>query len=122
MGTVLRPKLAPWDIEVQHKTIGWELEDCETNQGEGSGQVLRELMHAAAYKDSSPLGRPLLMPKRNLNKIGAEELSAFSNAHFTAPRMVLAGAGVEHSEFASLAEKYFSELPSGGAAEATPSP
>lgn len=116
--TILRPKLAAWDLETQHKTIGWELEDYESNQGEGSGVVLRELMHAAAYTDSSPLGRPLLMPKRNLGKIGAAEVGSFTSSLYTAPRMVLAGAGVEHGEFASLAETYFGGIPAEGAAAA----
>jgi processing peptidase subunit alpha len=40
-------------------------------------------------------------------------LREYRATHFTADRMVLAGAGVSHDEFAELGGKYFAALPRG---------
>jgi len=104
--TLIRPKLAPWDIDEQRKVIGYDLESMEAN----AQSVLTELLHAAAYGDQSPLGRSLWCPQRNLNKLGETDLRAYMDSHFTAPRMVLSAAGIEHEFLVELAKKYFDEL------------
>jgi len=58
------------------------------------------------------------MPKRNIDKIGTDELLAFTNEHFHVNRMVLAAAGVEHSEMVDLAKKYFGSAKAGPSAKA----
>lgn len=70
--------------------------------------LLTELLHSAAYGESTPLGQPLWCPERNLGKLDASHLKSFMSKHFLANRMVLSGAGVDHDEFVKLAEKYFS--------------
>lgn len=105
--TIVRPKLAPWDIDEQRKVIGYDLENMEAN----AQSVLTELLHGAAYGEQSPLGRSLWCPARNLNKLGEDELRAYLQSHFTAPRMVLSAAGVEHDRLVDLASKYFEDLP-----------
>jgi len=84
----------PWDVTEQRRIIDIEREDLEKNaQG-----LVTEMVYAAAYTDSSPLGRPLFCPARNTHKIGANELTAFTAENYTANRMVLAAAGVDHDE------------------------
>ena len=114
--TLLRPKLAAWDIEEQRKTIGYELEEMEVN----AQSVLTEMLHAAAYGEQGALGRPLWCPKRNLGKLGEPELRAFMASHFTAPRMVLSAAGIEHDKLVALADKYFGALPTAPPTGAAP--
>jgi len=105
--TLQKPKLAPWDIDEQRKTIGYELEDMETN----AQAMLTEALHAAAYSEQGPLGRPLWCPKGNLAKLGEDDLRSFTQTHFTASRMVLSAAGIEHERLVELANKYFGDLP-----------
>jgi len=112
--SILRPKLAPWDIEEQRKVIGYELEEMETN----AQAVLTEILHAAAYGDGSSLGRPLWCPKYNLENITDVELKAYMDTHFVTNKMVLSGAGIGHSELVDLATKYFGDLKSSDAAPA----
>uniref|UniRef100_A0A7S2PHG5 Peptidase M16 C-terminal domain-containing protein n=1 Tax=Leptocylindrus danicus TaxID=163516 RepID=A0A7S2PHG5_9STRA len=68
-----------------------------------------EGLHACAYKDQ-PLGRPHLCPVENVGNITADTLQQFRAAHFTADRMVVAGAGIEHEKLLELADKYFGHL------------
>jgi len=114
--TILRPKLSPWDIDEQRKTIGYELEDMEQN----AQAVLTEMLHAAAYTEQGALGHPLWCPKRNLNKLGEDDLRSFMTTHFTAKRMVLSAAGVEHERLVDLANKYFADLPSASTSGSEP--
>jgi processing peptidase subunit alpha len=114
--TVLKPKFAPWDIEDQRKIIRIELEEMEKN----AQAMVTEMIFQAAYTDSSPLGRPLYMPKRNIEKIGSEQLVDFTNEHFQVNRMILAAAGVDHAELVELAKKYFGSAKAGPAAKAIP--
>lgn len=114
--TALKPKFTQWDIDDQRKIIRYELEEMEKN----AQAMVTEMIFQAAYTDSSPLGRPLYMPRRNIDKIGSEELFAFTNEHFHVNRMILAAAGVEHAELVELAKKYFGSAKTGNAAKAVP--
>lgn len=108
--TVLAPKFVEWDIEEQRKVIRYELEEMEKN----AQAMVTEMIFQAAYSDSSPLGRPMYMPKRNIEKIGSSQLFQFCDEHFKANRMILSGAGVDHAELVELANKYFGSAKSGG--------
>lgn len=57
------------------------------------------------------MGRPLWCPKRNLYKLGEEDLKQYMSKHFLAKRMVLSAAGIEHDLLVDLAGKYFDDLP-----------
>uniref|UniRef100_A0A7S3UY37 Alpha-MPP n=1 Tax=Aplanochytrium stocchinoi TaxID=215587 RepID=A0A7S3UY37_9STRA len=104
--SILRPALKPWDIEDQREVIGYELQAMEQN----AQALLTELLHSAAYGESTPLGQPLWCPERNLGKLNADTIRSFMSKTFLAKRMVLSGAGVDHDELVSLAEKYFADL------------
>lgn len=114
--TAMKPKFAQWDIDDQRKIIRYELEEMEKN----AQAMVTEMLFQGAYSDSSALGRPLYMPRRNIDKVGASELQAFTNEHFHPNRMILAGAGVEHAELVELAKKYFGSAKAGPAAKAVP--
>ena len=62
------------------------------------------------------LARPLLATKEQLKKITPASLAEFVARNYTPDRMVLAGAGMMHSELLGVAEPLLSTLPgkSGG--------
>ncbi len=72
-------------------------------------------IHEVAYKGA--LARPLLCPESALPGLSADKLRAFHARNFTAPRIVLAAAGVQHATLKSLADELVGGLPS-----APPSP
>lgn len=72
--------------------MGFELESLEEN----AQSLLTEVLHTAAFGESSPLGRSLWCPHRNIGKLGETELKEFMKRFFTRERMVLAAAGVDH--------------------------
>lgn len=50
--------------------------------------------------------------QENVKGLHREELQAYIRTHYTAPRMVVAGAGaVEHDHLVELSQKYFGQLP-----------
>ncbi len=50
--------------------------------------------------------------QENVKGLHREELQAYIRTHYTAPRMVVAGAGaVEHGQLVELSQKYFGQLP-----------
>jgi len=107
--TIVNPAFAEWDLDEQRKVIGYELEDMEANPQ----TVVTELVHKAAFTDSSPLGRSLWCPKRNIGKLTVDDLRAHMDEHYTADKMVLSAAGIEHDTLVELAKKHFSGIPKG---------
>ena len=96
--------LHAWEVTDQKKIIGYELEEQASNPS----SVLTEALHAAAFGENTPLGRPLLCPESNVGKMSDAVAREFMEATYSAPRMVLAGAGVDHDTLVNLAEKHFS--------------
>eukprot|EP00897_Mesotaenium_endlicherianum_P009431 jgi/Mesen1/8516/ME000480S07866 len=72
--------------------------------------LLLEALHTAGYDGA--LGRPLLCPESQLSRIDGQLLYEYVAENYTAPRMVLAAAGVEHEELKAIAEPLFGDLPS----------
>mmetsp|Transcript_23789 Transcript_23789/g.45233 ORF Transcript_23789/g.45233 Transcript_23789/m.45233 type:complete len:498 (-) Transcript_23789:1668-3161(-) len=74
-------------------------------------EVLFDHLHATAFQ-SSPLGRSILGPADNIRTLTSEDLKQYVATHYTAPRMVVVGAGgVEHDAFVKLVEQHFNKLP-----------
>lgn len=68
-------------------------------------------LHEAAYS-SSGLGMTILGPESNINSLKQKDLRDYIDTHYTAPRMVIAGAGaVDHEELVALSEQYWGQLP-----------
>eukprot|EP00899_Mesostigma_viride_P025916 jgi/Mesvir1/6509/Mv16778-RA.1 len=95
-------------IENERSVILREMQEVEGQPDE----VLFDHLHATAFQHS-PLGRTILGSAANVRSITRDDLSAYIKSHYTAPRMVIAGAGaVDHDALVALAESKFSDLPS----------
>ena len=82
-----------------------------------TGPTRAQGIHEVAYKGA--LARPLLCPESALAGLSADKLRAFHARNFTAPRMVLAAAGLPHSQLKQMADELLGGLPS---APASPAP
>lgn len=103
---MLNSKFDPAAINAERGTILREMEEVNTNIEE----VLFDNLHATAFQGSS-LGYTILGPKENIQKISRQQMVNYRSAYYTAPRMVLVGAGnVDHQQLVNLGEKYFSSL------------
>ncbi|KAK9867713.1 hypothetical protein WJX84_008185 [Apatococcus fuscideae] len=81
-------------------------------------EVVLDHLHATAFQNT-PLGRTILGPAENIQSINRQMLSDYIANHYTAPRMVLAGAGaVDHDELVDMAKSAFADLPSEGVSTA----
>ena len=80
-------------------------------------EVVLDQLHATAFQ-RSPLGHTILGPADNVARMTREHLLDYVQTHYTAPRMVLVGAGgVDHDELVKLAEKHFASAPGCGPAK-----
>jgi len=68
-------------------------------------------LHATAFQGTG-LGRTILGPEENIRSLTRDDLSKYIDTHYTAPRMVIAGAGaIDHEELCGLAGEYFGGIP-----------
>ncbi|CAB3997972.1 mitochondrial-processing peptidase subunit beta-like, partial [Paramuricea clavata] len=107
-------KLGEQEIERERGVILREMQEVDSQLEE----VIFDHLHATAYQGTA-LGRTILGPTENIKSIKRDDLLAYINKHYSAPRMVLAAAGgfdclycagVDHDELVKLAEKQFSGL------------
>jgi len=99
--------LDPAAIERERSVILREMEEVEKSQEE----VVFDRLHETAYQGCG-LARTILGPKENIQSLSQDDLSAYIKTHYTAPRMVVAGAGaVDHSQLVGLADNAFGNLP-----------
>jgi processing peptidase subunit beta len=93
-------------IERERSVILREMQEVEAVTEE----VVFDHLHATAFQ-YSPLGRTILGPAENIQSLTRDDLANYISTHYTAPRMVVAGAGaVEHDDLVKLAGKQFSGL------------
>lgn len=93
-------------IERERSTILREMAEVEKEAEE----VLFDHLHATAFQFTS-LGRPILGPAANVRSITRDDLAAYIGEHYTAPRMVVVGAGaVDHEALCALAATAFAGL------------
>ena len=107
---VLNPKFQSWEVAEQVKKMEADIANLTDNPQ----TTLLEALHSVAYHGG--LGRPLIAPKEVLGSLNADVLAEFYAQNYTAPRIVLAAAGVEHKALLSLAEPLLGGAPSGGSA------
>lgn len=103
--TIRDPQITEEEVERQLETADYEI-------GEIWGKpelILPELVHMAAYKDNT-LGHPLLCPKERLTSIDRRTIEAYRDAFFRPERIVVAFAGVPHTDAVNLAERYFGDM------------
>merc|ERR1711907_397458 len=106
--------LDPAAIDRERSVILREMEEVMSMKEE----VVFDELHATAYQGTS-LGRTILGPEENIRSITRDNLEAYINTHYTAPRMVFAGAGaVTQDQLVDLANKSFDKLPTASSASA----
>lgn len=114
---LLNATFDPKAIDRERDVILREMEEVEKQQEE----VIMDKLHETAFQGTG-LGRTILGPKENINSISRADLTAYIQEHYTAPRIVVAGAGaVDHDQLVGLAEKCFKDLPTHAAGGVTPS-
>lgn len=111
---VLNPKFQAWEVAEQVRKMEADVKNLQANPQ----TTLLEGLHSVAY--TGGLGRPLIVPEGCLGGLNADVAAQFYADNYTAPRMVLAGAGVAHDELVRLAEPLLGAAPRGGAASGEP--
>lgn len=104
---LLHSKYDERSIEQERHTILREYEEVSKDTHE----VIFDHLHTAAFQ-GAPLGRTILGPVQNIQKINRNDLVSFVKNQYTGNRMVVTGAGaVKHDELVKLTEKYFADAP-----------
>lgn len=99
-------KLDPKNIESERGVILKETEEVYTNTEE----LVQDHLHSIAFQGTA-LGRTILGPIENIKSIQRTDLEQYIKEHYTAPRMILVGAGgVDHEQLVALGEKHFASL------------
>jgi processing peptidase subunit beta len=94
-------------IERERDVILREMSEVNKHQEE----LVLDHLHAAAYQGTG-LGRTILGPEENIRSLTRSDLVSYIQNHYTAPRMVIAGAGaVQHDELCGWASQYFGDVP-----------
>jgi processing peptidase subunit beta len=100
--------ITPQNVENERGVILREMEDVNSQIEE----VVFDRLHETAYRENA-LGRTILGPVENIQRISQADIKEYIASHYTAPRMVIAGAGpIEHEELVDLAKKLFGDVPS----------
>lgn len=95
-------------IEREREVILREMSEVNKNQEE----LVLDHLHATAFQGTS-LGRTILGSEENIRSLTRDDLVNYINTQYTAPRMVVAGAGaVDHAELCGLAAEHFGKLSS----------
>jgi processing peptidase subunit beta len=104
---LLKSKLNEDAIERERDVILREMAEVNKQQEE----LVLDHLHATAFQGTG-LGRTILGPEENIRSLSKGDLSDYINTHYTAPRMVISGAGaIDHTELCNLAGEHFGELP-----------
>eukprot|EP00542_Grammatophora_oceanica_P015280 CAMPEP_0194045890 /NCGR_PEP_ID=MMETSP0009_2-20130614/18723_1 /TAXON_ID=210454 /ORGANISM="Grammatophora oceanica, Strain CCMP 410" /LENGTH=476 /DNA_ID=CAMNT_0038690927 /DNA_START=33 /DNA_END=1463 /DNA_ORIENTATION=+ len=115
---LLNSKLEPGAIDRERDTILREMTEVNKKQEE----LVLDHLHATAFQGTG-LGRTILGPEENIRSLSKGDLEDYINTHYTADRMVIAGAGaVDHAELCDLASKHFGNLPKADAGSVAVAP
>ncbi|KAJ4411745.1 Mitochondrial-processing peptidase subunit alpha [Gnomoniopsis sp. IMI 355080] len=103
--TIRNPKLTEEEVQQQLLTADYEITEIWSKPE----LILPELVHTAAFKDNT-LGHPLLCPKDRIGVIDKNVIQSYRDAFYRPERMVVAFAGVPHTEAVKLAEQHFGDM------------
>lgn len=104
---LLDSKLEEGAIERERDVILREMSEVNKQQEE----LVLDHLHATAFQGTG-LGRTILGPEENIRALKRDDLVNYIKTHYTAPRMVIAGAGaVDHNQLCDLSNKYFGNVP-----------
>eukprot|EP00543_Licmophora_paradoxa_P002599 CAMPEP_0202459336 /NCGR_PEP_ID=MMETSP1360-20130828/34764_1 /ASSEMBLY_ACC=CAM_ASM_000848 /TAXON_ID=515479 /ORGANISM="Licmophora paradoxa, Strain CCMP2313" /LENGTH=429 /DNA_ID=CAMNT_0049080353 /DNA_START=152 /DNA_END=1441 /DNA_ORIENTATION=+ len=104
---LLNSKLEESAINRERDVILREMSEVNKQQEE----LTLDHLHATAFMGTG-LGRTILGPEENIKSLTKDDLSNYIKTHYTAPRMVIAGAGaINHHQLCDLASQHFGSLP-----------
>ncbi|GJP75945.1 hypothetical protein CLOP_g6343 [Closterium sp. NIES-67] len=112
--TVRNSLFHDWEVKEQVDKVRSELAQLQATNPQG---LMLEALHSAGY--AGALGQPLLAHESSLARLNGQVLYEFVAANYTAPRIVVAAAGVEHEELREVVEPLFGDMP-GGTVPETP--
>eukprot|EP00640_Fibrocapsa_japonica_P001792 CAMPEP_0113936676 /NCGR_PEP_ID=MMETSP1339-20121228/3515_1 /TAXON_ID=94617 /ORGANISM="Fibrocapsa japonica" /LENGTH=455 /DNA_ID=CAMNT_0000939209 /DNA_START=269 /DNA_END=1636 /DNA_ORIENTATION=+ /assembly_acc=CAM_ASM_000762 len=107
---ILTPRITEEEVEQNKMVMGYQMLELPEDM------VMKDALQMAAYQ-GQPLGRPHYCEPDRLPYLTPAMLHEYRGMFFTAPRMVVAGAGVDHGEFCELVGEAFRDLPTRGSAE-----
>ncbi|KAL1510788.1 hypothetical protein AB1Y20_007074 [Prymnesium parvum] len=107
--TILAPKFLPWELKEVAQAVSIELEEFSKLKQ----MLVQEMAHPAAFGGSSPLGKPLMCPPRNLSAITPEVLASYVSERLTPDKLVVTAAGYDHDQLVSHAKAIFGGLAPG---------
>lgn len=111
---LLNSKLEEDAIKREKDVILREMTEVNKKQEE----LVLDHLHATAFQGTG-LGRTILGTEENIVSMQQKHLKDYIAAHYTAPRMVIAGAGaVDHAQLCDLSAKHFGSLPTASSAPA----
>ncbi|KAL3697646.1 hypothetical protein R1sor_011722 [Riccia sorocarpa] len=102
--SIRNPLFYDWEVKEQLEKVKAEIAEVSNNPQ----SVLLEALHSAGYNGA--LGNPLLAPESALVRLDGYTLAEFVAQNYTAPRIVLAASGVDHSELVGIAEPLLSDM------------
>jgi processing peptidase subunit beta len=104
---LLNSKLDENSINREKDVILREMTEVNKKQEE----LVLDHLHATAFQGTG-LGRTILGSEDNIRSMTRQHLIDYIQNHYTANRMVIAGAGaVDHTQLCGFAQKYFGKLP-----------
>ncbi|KAF0916012.1 hypothetical protein E2562_000642 [Oryza meyeriana var. granulata] len=103
---VRNPAFLDWEVKEQIMKLKAELAEASSNPE----TLLLEALHSTGY--SGALANPLIASETSVSRLNTNVLEDFLAENYTAPRIVLAAAGVDHDELVSIAEPLLSDMPS----------
>jgi len=101
--SILHPLFSEEEVMEQKMVIGYQMQEMTPDMR------MKEALHLVAYK-GSPLGNNHYCQQNRMEKLSGQMAKEYCDQYYTAPNMVLAGAGVDHQTFVELGEKYFSSV------------
>ena len=103
--TIRDPLISDQEVVQQLETAEYEIGEIWSKPE----LILPELVHLAAYKENT-LGNPLLCPVERLAHIDRNTIQRYRRTFLRPDRLVIAFAGVSHSEAMKLTEQYFGDM------------
>ncbi|MEW5299121.1 MAG: hypothetical protein WDW36_002166 [Sanguina aurantia] len=110
--SIINPRFHAPEVEEQKERLLQLLTNKELQM-----TLLNEMLIRNAY--TGGLGKPLIPDPEQVTRLTSSVLHEFAAAHYTAPNIVLAAAGVNHQELVDLVTPMLSSLPT--SAPSTPS-
>ncbi|KAI1101530.1 peptidase M16 inactive domain-containing protein [Jackrogersella minutella] len=105
--TIRNPKITEEEVSAELATAEYEVNEI----WKSGDLIIPELVHMAAFKGNT-LGNPLLCPKERLPEINSSVIRTYREIFYRPEKMVVAFAGIPHSEAVQLTSNFFGDMKS----------